>query len=120
MGVNDDRLQAMNCYARLLSELLKTLLADTQRHPAIRKSCLLSSGSPPPTRSWRRSTVYGELPPYRAILDREGAASPSDIALVVDEDAVAAPILALADAGMTDFVAADLARGQDREGPAAC
>ena len=37
------------------------------------------------------------------------------MAIVGDEDAVAAQIQALADAGVTDFVAAEFARGQDRE-----
>jgi 5,10-methylenetetrahydromethanopterin reductase len=59
--------------------------------------------------------IYGQLPSYRAMLDREGSADPGDAALVGDEDAVAAQILALADAGVTDFVAAEFARGQDRE-----
>jgi F420-dependent oxidoreductase-like protein len=59
--------------------------------------------------------IYGQLPSYRAMLDREGAGGPGDVALVGDEDAVAAQILALADAGVTDFVAAEFARGQDRE-----
>jgi 5,10-methylenetetrahydromethanopterin reductase len=59
--------------------------------------------------------IYGQLPSYRAMLDREGAAGPGDVAVVGDEDAVAAQILALADAGVTDFVAAEFARGQDRE-----
>ena len=49
------------------------------------------------------------------MLDREGAAGPADVAIVGDEDAVAAQILALADAGVTDFVAAEFARGDDRD-----
>ena len=47
--------------------------------------------------------------------DREGAAGPGDVAIVGDEDAVAAQILALSDAGVTDFVATEFARGQGRE-----
>jgi 5,10-methylenetetrahydromethanopterin reductase len=58
--------------------------------------------------------IYGQLPSYRAMLDREGAAGPADVALVGDEDAVAAQIQALADAGVTDFVAAEFARDEDR------
>ena len=59
--------------------------------------------------------IYGQLPSYRAMLDREGAAGPGDVAIVGDEDAVAAQILALADAGVTDFLAAEFAHGEDRE-----
>jgi F420-dependent oxidoreductase-like protein len=59
--------------------------------------------------------IYGQLPSYRAMLDREGAAGPGDVAVVGDEDAVSAQIAALAAAGVTDFVAAEFARGQDRD-----
>ena len=54
-------------------------------------------------------------PSPRAMLDREGAAGPGDVAIVGDEDAVAAQILALADAAVTDFVAGEFARAEDRE-----
>ena len=40
------------------------------------------------------------------MLDREGAETPGDIALVGDEDDVTRQIDALADAGVTDFNAA--------------
>jgi F420-dependent oxidoreductase-like protein len=59
--------------------------------------------------------IYGQLPSYRAMLDREGAAGPGDVAVVGDEDAVVAQVQALAEAGVTDFVAVEVARGQDRE-----
>jgi F420-dependent oxidoreductase-like protein len=58
--------------------------------------------------------IYGQLPSYRAMLDREGAAGPADVAIVGDEDEVSAQIAALADAGVTDFVAGEYARGEDR------
>ncbi|MBO0774535.1 MAG: LLM class F420-dependent oxidoreductase, partial [Actinobacteria bacterium] len=57
--------------------------------------------------------VYGELPSYRAMLDREGAAGPADVALVGDEDTVGAQVSRLAEAGVTDFVASEFARGED-------
>ena len=50
--------------------------------------------------------VYGGLPSYRAMLDREGAAGPGDVAIVGDEAAVEAGIRAMADAGTTEFTAA--------------
>ncbi len=49
--------------------------------------------------------VYGTLPSYRAMLDREGAGGPGDIAVVGDEDAVATQIRSIADIGVTDLVA---------------
>src|ERR1700739_4423659 len=59
--------------------------------------------------------IYGQLPSYRAMLDREGAAGPGDVAIVGTEDSVAEQISALADAGVTDFVAGEYAGGD--EGP---
>ncbi len=47
--------------------------------------------------------IYGMLPSYRAMLDREGAASPADVGLVGDEAALRAQIGRLRDAGVTDF-----------------
>jgi F420-dependent oxidoreductase-like protein len=49
--------------------------------------------------------IYGNLPSYRAMLDREGAAGPADVAIIGDEDTVAARIAELASAGTTDFIA---------------
>ncbi|SDR24668.1 LLM class F420-dependent oxidoreductase [Thermostaphylospora chromogena] len=58
---------------------------------------------------------YGELPSYRAMLDREGASGPGDVAIVGDEDAVRAQIQTLSEAGATDFVAADFSpEGDER------
>jgi 5,10-methylenetetrahydromethanopterin reductase len=59
--------------------------------------------------------IYGQLPSYRAMLDKEGAAGPGDVAVVGNEDQVAAQVRALAEAGVTDFVAVEIARGADRE-----
>ncbi|HLU70855.1 MAG TPA: LLM class F420-dependent oxidoreductase [Nonomuraea sp.] len=50
--------------------------------------------------------MYGQLPSYRAMLDREGVEGPGGVAVVGDEDAVRAQLDALAQAGVTDFVAA--------------
>ncbi|CAN5385467.1 hypothetical protein BH23ACT3_BH23ACT3_14250 [soil metagenome] len=49
--------------------------------------------------------VYGQLPSYRAMLDREGAAGPADIAIVGSADEVVERGGALADIGVTDFAA---------------
>ena len=49
---------------------------------------------------------YGQLPSYRAILDREGVGGPEEVALIGTEAVVGAGIAAFADAGATDFSAA--------------
>ena len=59
--------------------------------------------------------VYGQLPSYRAMMDREGAEGPADLALLGDEDTVAAAIADLRDAGVTDFVAGGFLPGKDGE-----
>jgi alkanesulfonate monooxygenase SsuD/methylene tetrahydromethanopterin reductase-like flavin-dependent oxidoreductase (luciferase family) len=53
--------------------------------------------------------IYGQLPSYRAMLDREGAAGPADVAIIGDEETVAAGIAEVAAAGATDFVAVPFA-----------
>lgn len=65
-------------------------------------------------RANRVLAIYGQLPSYRAMLDREGAAQPGDVVLTGDEDAVAAQIAALEEAGVTDFVAVEYSRGEDQ------
>ncbi len=65
------------------------------------------------TRAARIFEIYGQLPSYRAMLDREGAAGPADVAIVGDEEIVGSRIMALADAGVTDFVAGEFAVGDD-------
>ena len=51
-------------------------------------------------------TIYGQLPSYRAMLDREGAAGPADIAIVGDENQLRGAIKRFEDMGVTDFNAA--------------
>ncbi|MEV4170334.1 TIGR03564 family F420-dependent LLM class oxidoreductase [Nonomuraea sp. NPDC049709] len=54
-------------------------------------------------------SVYGQLPSYRAMLDREGAAGPGNVAIVGDEDTVLAKLDELKQAGVTDFVGSPFA-----------
>ena len=59
--------------------------------------------------------IYPNLPSYKAMLDMEGAQSAADVSFVGDEETVAAAIGRLADAGATDFVAAVVGDGAERE-----
>lgn len=54
--------------------------------------------------------MYNGLPSYRAMLDREGATGPADVAIVGNEDAVREQIERLAAIGVTDFIAAEFAK----------
>ena len=57
--------------------------------------------------------IYGQLPSYRAMLDREGAAQPGDVAIVGSEEQVTAQLDALAAAGTTDFAALEFGRNDN-------
>jgi 5,10-methylenetetrahydromethanopterin reductase len=57
--------------------------------------------------------IYGSLPSYRAMLDREGAAGPEDIAITGSESEVVDRIRALADIGVTDFAAVEFPGNSD-------
>lgn len=57
--------------------------------------------------------LYGTLPSYRAILDREGVEGPGDLAIAGDEKAIEAALARYADAGVTDFQASIFPHGDD-------
>jgi F420-dependent oxidoreductase-like protein len=76
--------------------------------------CVTSDPAAARARATDELAIYGQLPSYRAMLDKEGAEGPGDVAIAGDEDAVAAQIGALADAGVTDFVAAEIGDAEDR------
>ena len=57
--------------------------------------------------------VYNQLPSYRAMLDKEGADGPADVAIVGDAATVRAQVEGLAEAGATDFVASPYGSGAD-------
>ena len=50
--------------------------------------------------------IYGQLPSYRAMLDKEGYATPVDAALIGDEDTLRQRISEIEASGVTDFGAA--------------
>ncbi len=57
--------------------------------------------------------MYGNLPSYRAMLDKEGAATPSGVAVLGSEAEIEDELAALAEAGVTDFAAALYKRDED-------
>ncbi|WP_370500346.1 TIGR03564 family F420-dependent LLM class oxidoreductase [Mycolicibacterium sp. jd] len=61
--------------------------------------------------------VYGTLPSYRAMLDREGYAGPEDAAIIGDEATVRDRLAELSEAGVDEYVGAvfdSSAEGRDR------
>ena len=59
--------------------------------------------------------MYGMLPSYQAMLEREGVDGPAGVAIVGDEHAVTEQIQHLADIGVTEFAAAPFGAGEEAE-----
>ena len=62
----------------------------------------------------RQFAIYGRLPSYRAMLDREGYAGPEDAAIVGDEAAVRERLDELAAVGVDELTAVVFGAGEDR------
>ncbi|MPY91720.1 MAG: TIGR03564 family F420-dependent LLM class oxidoreductase [Acidimicrobiia bacterium] len=65
-------------------------------------------------RANRSFSMYGTLPSYRAMLDREGYDGPGEIAIIGDADTVGERILAFADLGVTTFAASEFGSRDQR------
>lgn len=59
-------------------------------------------------------SVYGQLPSYRAMLDREGADGPADVAIVGDEPNVVRAVTGLSDVGVDDLIAVNFGSRDER------
>jgi alkanesulfonate monooxygenase SsuD/methylene tetrahydromethanopterin reductase-like flavin-dependent oxidoreductase (luciferase family) len=77
--------------------------------------CVTSDADAARAKAAETYVVYGKLPAYRAMLDREGADGPADVAIVGDEESVAAQLAGFAERGATDFLASPFGSGPDRE-----
>jgi 5,10-methylenetetrahydromethanopterin reductase len=108
--------------ATLASHIVPTITsaAEEAGRPAPRVSvglplCVTDDVDAARERAARTFAVYGTLPSYRAMLDREGADGPADVALVGDEESVAAQLAAIAAAGATDVNAAVYGTAEEQE-----
>jgi F420-dependent oxidoreductase-like protein len=61
----------------------------------------------------RTFAIYGQLPSYRAMLDREGAEAPPDVSVIGSEAEVRDHLAEIADAGATDFAAVEFCKTDD-------
>jgi len=75
--------------------------------------CVTSDVDGAKARAAKVLAVYGQLPSYRAMLDREGAAGPADVAVFGSASEVTDRVSALADIGVTDFGAVEFAANPD-------
>lgn len=66
-------------------------------------------------RAARVFAMYGQLPSYRAMLDREGVSGPEGIALVGDEKEVGEQVAAVEEAGATDLIGTPFGRPEERD-----
>jgi 5,10-methylenetetrahydromethanopterin reductase len=76
--------------------------------------CVTDDPSGARARAAEEFAVYGMLPSYRAMLDREGAAGPADVAIVGDAATVKHAVMHLAEIGVTDFAPALFGSRADR------
>ena len=68
--------------------------------------CVTSDAAAGRERAAKTFAIYGQLPSYRAMLDREGAAGPADVAIIGSETEVRKGVQRMAEAGATELVAA--------------
>jgi 5,10-methylenetetrahydromethanopterin reductase len=65
--------------------------------------CVTADPAAARERAARSFGFYNNLPSYRAMLDKEGAAGPADVAVIGDEDQVAGELRRLVGLGATEF-----------------
>ena len=85
----------------------------TPRVVAALPVCVTSDFAGAKERAAKVFEIYGSLPSYRAMLDREGAAGPEDIAITGTASEVTERISALADLGVTEFAAVEFPGNSD-------
>lgn len=102
--------------------IVPTIRAAAERagRPAPRVVCALPVSVTDDVAAVRRRAdetfaIYGQLPSYRAMLDREGASGPGDVAIVGSADEVRSVLGELEAAGVTDFSAAPIGTRDDVE-----
>jgi F420-dependent oxidoreductase-like protein len=77
--------------------------------------CITDNVAAARERGARRFEIYGTLPFYRAMLDREGAEGPADVAIVGDETIAREALAAVEAAGATDFLAAPFGNTEEHD-----
>jgi len=75
--------------------------------------CVTTDKAAAAERAAKVFAVYGTLPSYRAMLDKEGAAGPADIAIMGSIGEVQDRVAALAAIGVTDFAAVEFGATPD-------
>ena len=76
--------------------------------------CVTSDPDAAREKAARTFAIYGQLPSYQAMLAREGAHGPADVALVGSAQEVAGDIRQVEEAGATEFVSILYGSGDDQ------
>lgn len=104
----------------LANHIVPTISAAAERHgrPAPRilagiPICVTDDPDGTRQRAAGVFAIYGILPSYRAMLDREGLEGPADLALVGSEDEVLAGVERFAASGLTDLLAVEFSADPD-------
>ncbi len=120
-GTADGTITWMAGPQTLESYILPTITAAAEkagkRSPAVAASlpiCVTNDPDAAREKAAIEFQVYGYLPSYRAMLDKEGAQGPADVAIVGDEATVAKQVQRIADIGVTDFAAAEFGSKEER------
>ncbi len=118
----DGTLTWMTGVATIADHVVPTINAAALRagKPAPRVVCSLPISVTKDVRDTReqvnkRLAIYGQLPSYRAMLDREGAEGPADVGLFGTREQVLEKLQSLADAGVTEFSASMAGNSDDRD-----
>jgi F420-dependent oxidoreductase-like protein len=77
--------------------------------------CITNDAEAARARAERAFERYGQLPSYRAMLDREGAAGPADVAVVGSESEVERHLTDLERAGGTEFNASVFGSAEEQQ-----
>ena len=77
--------------------------------------CVTADKDAAAARAAKVFAVYGTLPSYRAMLDKEGAAGPADIAITGSVAEVQDRVASLAGIGVTDFAAVEFGATPDEQ-----
>jgi F420-dependent oxidoreductase-like protein len=77
--------------------------------------CVTSDAAAARERAARALGLYGQLPSYRAMLDREGVAGPADVLLAGTESDIERELIELEEAGATDFSATPMGSAEEQQ-----
>ncbi|MGY8805402.1 MAG: LLM class flavin-dependent oxidoreductase, partial [bacterium] len=92
---------------------IKDHIAPRLCEAAAKAVCVPDDTASTHSRASKAFAMYGQLPSYRAMLDREGSAGPADVSIIGSEAQVKDRLSAIAEAGATEFSAVEFCKNDD-------